>query len=415
VASRMQRDEGRLRRERAAPAGGRGGPGRWAALALVVAAGAALGAEAADPCALLSPDSGPGAFGPGAFGPARPTALTAAPRREPSAVAPLGGMAGLSAAAGSASAVPAGAPPPPADRPVGGVVAVLLARNLKPYREAAAGFEKALAADPLVAQGGWRFPKRVVEGTDPGEVRRWLAAQRPLRLILALGTEAARLAAEAPPAAPIVFAMVANPVDAGLLPARPRPDQRICGVTTDVDPAEQFRVVREVLPKARRLAVIYCPAYTEATVRAGVAAAEKAGLRLLALPVEPFQVAPALERLAAEPVDAVWTVTDPGVVVPAAARRILQETLRRKVPVVGFSPAMVRAGALLGFGIEPRAAGREAGGVALALLRGEKTPADFHVVYPRAATLYVNPAVADRLGVRIPRSLRLRAKLVAGR
>jgi len=284
-------------------------------------------------------------------------------------------------------------------------VCLLFSRDLEPYRVAVEGLKHRLcppAEDPALA--AYTFTERTVTGMEVDALIEWLDGQRP-DLIVTLGTEASKIAAVHARQTPVVFAMVANPIDNGILPRRAHAGQLVCGVTTDVDPGEQFAVLKEALPQARRVGVIYCPQYTEATVSAGGEAARRAGLDLVRLAVEPYRVAPAIERLHGEGVDALWTVTDPGVMVPASARKILTSALKARLPVLGFSPAMVRAGAVVGFGIEARTIGRQAGDIAHAILREGKTPADVHLVYPHKVTRHVNLGVAERIGVRLPAPL----------
>ena len=185
----------------------------------------------------------------------------------------------------------------------------------------------------------------------------------------------------------------------------------MAGVTTDVAPARQFEFLKQAVPGAKRIAVIYCAQYTEATVAAGEKAAKAVGLELVRFPVEPYRVDDALDKLSKETIDAVWTVTDPGVMVTVTARRILTFALKAKVPVIGFSPAMVRAGALMGFGIDNKAIGAQAGAVAAAILKGKK-PAEFNLVYPADVTLILNSVVAQRIEVRLPEALVAKAQMV---
>jgi len=287
-------------------------------------------------------------------------------------------------------------------------VCILFSRDLPPYREAVDGFKERLGDG-----AAYRFVELIVTGTEVGRLIERVKSSRP-DLIVTLGTEASKVAAVHAGNTPVLFAMVANPIDSGILPRRAYPDQTVTGVTTDVAPAEQFEALCRVLPAARRVAVIYCPQYTEATVTAAEAAAKKMGIELVRFPVEPYRVASAIERLRARNVDALWTLTDPGVMVPASARRILTSALKAKMPVIGFSPAMVRAGAVLGLGIESKAIGRQAGEIAVAILREGKRPADFHLVYPRKTCVHVNLGVARQIGLKLPRELLAQAKTVHG-
>jgi len=350
--------------------------------------------------------------------PAPPTAR--AGRRRPAALLAVA-VAVVLVGAGLRPLHAAAPAPTPADAPAPVVdagpktVCLLFSRDLEPYRQAVEGLKQRLLASPdgTGPAAAYAFSERVVTETEVDALTDWLRDRKP-DLIVTLGTEASKVAALHTRDTPILFAMVANPVDNGVLPRRTHPGQLVCGVTTDVNPAEQFRVLKEVAPSAKSVGVIYCPQYTGATVSAADEPARAAGLDLVRLPVEPYRVAPAIERLQARRVDALWTVTDPGVMVPASARRILTSALKSNMPVLGFSPAMVRAGAVVGFGITPQAIGRQAGDIAHALLRHGKTPADFHLVYPKDVTLHVNLAVAERIGIRLPGALLARAKRIKG-
>ena len=307
---------------------------------------------------------------------------------------------------GPAPAAEAPAPAPP--KAAGQTVCIWFSRDLPPYREAVEGFKARLGA-----KDGYTYVERIVTETEVGRLVEAIKKTHPA-LILALGTEAGKVAAVHAEDTPVLFTMVANPVDSGILPRRKYPAQMVAGVTTDISPRKQFEALRRVLPGAKRIAVIYCPQYTEATVTVAETDAQAMGIQLVRLPVEPFRVDPAVERLEKERVDALWTVTDPGVMVPASARRILTATLKAKIPVIGFSPAMVRAGALLGLGIEAKTIGEQTGEVALAILRGGKTPADFSLVYPEKTTIHVNLGVATRIGLKLPDDMVAAAETVQG-
>ena len=299
----------------------------------------------------------------------------------------------------------AAAPDPPSPPKT---VCILFSRDLEPYRKAVDG-----AKAQLDKAGPHRYVEVVMAGKNSGELTKSITQIKP-DLILAMGTEAAKMASSQVEGTPIVFAMVANAVDSGILPRKPTADQSVAGVTTDVSPAQQFEILRQAVPGAKRIAVIYCPQFTEATVASGEKAAKALGLELVRFPVEPYRVDEAIDKLSTESVDAIWTVTDPGVMAPASAKRILVFALKAKLPVIGFSPAMVRAGALLGFEIDPTAIGKQAGTTAAAILHQGKTPADFNLLYPNATVLVLNAAVAQKIGVSLPEALVAKAQLVQG-
>jgi len=285
-------------------------------------------------------------------------------------------------------------------------VCILYSRDLPPYRQAVEGLKA-----ELDHRGKHQYTELVMTGTAVEDLEKRIFDAKP-DVVVTLGTEASKVASGYLDKTPVVFAMVANPVDSGILPRRSYADQLVAGVTTDVSPAEQFALLRKMVPGAKRVAIIYCPQYTGATVDAGERAAKAVGIELVRFAVEPYRTEAALENLSKESVDAIWTVTDPGVMVPAVAKRILTYALKAKIPVIGFSPAMVRAGALMGFEIDPKAVGAQAGRIATAILYEGKTPADFHLAYPDKTTIYVNAIVAQRINVPIPDDVKRKAEVV---
>ncbi len=310
----------------------------------------------------------------------------------------LAGLALLAAAAGAGEAEPVGGPS----------VCVVFSREAAPYRDAFEGLKAR-----LLEKGPHTFHEFVLGATDTGDLMDHIRKADP-DLVVTLGTEASKVVVVGVETTPVVFAMVANPVDAGVLARRTYPGQLVAGVTTDVDPAVQFEALKAVLPHARRVAVIYTPQYTAATVATGEAAATRLGLELVRLPVEPYRVEKALEKLGGHGADALWTITDPGVMAPASARRMLVFALKEKLPVIGFSAAMVKAGGLLGFSVNPHTIGRQAGDVVAGILHEGKRPADYHLVYPAPASLVLNATVARQVDVKLPAPLVKRAAHVYG-
>jgi putative ABC transport system substrate-binding protein len=240
-------------------------------------------------------------------------------------------------------------------------------------------------------------------------------------LFIAIGTQAARhLHGALPAGTRMTYCMVADPAGAGLIgmscPA---------GVSTDVPLDAQFKLIAEALPRARSLATLYRSGSPRSR-RVLRRAREKLpkGWRLHAVDMDAHHsVAAAISSLLDLDADIVWTAPDAAVYNVATIRSLLLNAVRRKRPVFGFSTAFVRAGALLGVGIDPDTQGRQAGELAHAMLRaptragpgrrvhaspGLSQPApEFHIT--------VNLIVARNLSVRLPEGLIRRARFVFGR
>ena len=227
--------------------------------------------------------------------------------------------------------------------------------------------------------------------------------------VVAVGTPAAALLQKKlPPTIPLAYCMVPNPVGIGLTAGR-----AATGVTTDVSLPVQFQMISEGLPKARNIGMLYRSDNQEGPrLLKMMETSLPAGWRLEAVAVNDHpSVAAAIEALTHKKIDLIWTAADASVYDSAAVRALLLAALRNKIPVWGFSPAFVRAGAILGVGVDPRAQGAQAAAIALKLLLNPQ--ASLETVHsPESCQLAVNLVVAEQLGIELPEGLVRRAQFV---
>ena len=218
----------------------------------------------------------------------------------------------------------------------------------------------------------------------------------------------------------LVYCMVSDPKGLGLLE-----DPRASGVSVEVPVAAQFRLMAEALPNARSVGMLYrsdTPASAALLEKARRAAPK--GFRLEAIAVDRHKsVADAINALLARNVEIVWTAPDASVYSVPAIRSLLLASIRRKTPVFGFSPACVRAGALLGVGIDPGVQGGQAADVAERILERQRQRRSGEEVEPLAESrrfppprfrTAVNLIVARELAVSLPKALIERATDVFG-
>ncbi|CAG0965185.1 hypothetical protein PHYC_00943 [Phycisphaerales bacterium] len=263
---------------------------------------------------------------------------------------------------------------------------VVLSREAEPFRKC----EKAVAA--RLKESGWTVRTVVID--DKGRVGGGEAADR----VVAVGTEAATWAkSRASEGTSVVFCMVADAEGAGLT-AQPN----ISGVLSEVPAAAQMSLIREALPKAGRVGILYKEgsARGERWLAAMRDEALKVGLSVDAQRVESKEkLGDALSLLLKRRVDVLWTMPDGGLYDASTLKAVLRATLEEGVPVFGFSTPVVRAGALVGVGIAPEAQGAQAGALMIDLA-GRKGPAA-EIVDP-AFEVGVNLVVAERLQLSVP-------------
>jgi putative tryptophan/tyrosine transport system substrate-binding protein len=228
--------------------------------------------------------------------------------------------------------------------------------------------------------------------------------------VVAIGTPAATwLHNQLPEGIQMVYCMVADPEDSGLLGGSP-----CWGVTMEVSEADQFTLISQALPSAKVVGMLY-----RSDSDAGKQALETfrqqlpKGWRLEAVAVNDYStVAAAIDALTAQRIDIIWTCADAKVYDAAAVRELLLASLRSKVPVWGYSLAFVRAGALLGAAVDPESQALQACEM-IASLQNDKESVQ-KLQSPKDYLIAINLVVADQLGIQVGDALVKKAKFVFG-
>lgn len=278
---------------------------------------------------------------------------------------------------------------------------VVLSQDLEPYRQALSGFRKELDGRDL------RVDYHVVDldGADAIEAGSLVPPGAPAPdLVLAIGARAARAVLTLDQRAPVGFAAVADP---GSLDGGRAAGRAAFGVSLDFPFALQFQTLRAIAPRVRKVGTIHGPDNRQEIQRAATAARE-AGLALVAVEVgSPKEIPAAVEGLLGR-VDALWGLPDSLVFSQETASYIILQTLRRRLPFMGFSQNFVKAGSLISLYSDLEDVGQQAGLLARDLLQGRRQ-ATGEVVAPRKALLAINLRVADVIGLSVPAEVRRRA------
>jgi putative ABC transport system substrate-binding protein len=205
---------------------------------------------------------------------------------------------------------------------------------------------------------------------------------------------------------PIVMAPVGDPVGTGLIVSLARPGGNVTGlssISADLG-SKLLDVVREVLPRARRVAVLGL-----ATDPFSGAFAER--IRQDARAVH-LDTQPLLVRGADELDDAFAAMkkdqTDAVIVLINAPPPTVPLALNNRIPAFSHHKALAKAGAVVCYSADFSERGREIAEYVDKILKGAK-PADLPVQEPDNFELVVNLKSATRLGLTLPRELLARA------
>ena len=276
-------------------------------------------------------------------------------------------------------------------------VTVLVESRASIYQQAAQGFQQAFSSTDPVQRLYLNGDNRALEASFAS------LRNNPPRLVVAIGTQAARIAkARLPANTPILYCLALQPDQNELVGAN------IGGIALDVDLSQQFEKIQQALPNLRRIGVVYNK-LTSGSIVMQASRYLKAGVTLEERQVNtPQEAARKIEELMTSVLstqDAFWLVWDSVTANTANFRRLVELSLTYRVPLIAPARPFVEAGALISVGANYEQAGRQAAAMAQRVLRSEAQPGDFAAVRPLVAVVTINGGVAQRLGITIPPEL----------
>ena len=236
-------------------------------------------------------------------------------------------------------------------------------------------------------------------------------AQDKKDLVLAIATPSAMAMANETNEIPILITAVTDPVEAKLVDSLEKPGTNVTG-TTDMNPvADQLALIKELVPEAKNVGIIYNSSEVNSEVQVKIArqAVSELGFTLHEATVTASnEVMQATQSLMGK-VDAIYLPTDNMVISSLSA--VLQVAEENKIPVIAGESNSVEEGALATLGIDYYKLGRQTAESALRVLNGEN-PADIAVEAQKGADIVINLKAAERFGVTISDALKAKAAQV---
>ncbi|MCF6097330.1 ABC transporter substrate-binding protein [Thermovorax subterraneus] len=227
-------------------------------------------------------------------------------------------------------------------------------------------------------------------------------------MILAIATPSAQAAANATKDIPILITAVTDPVAAGLVKSLEKPETNVTG-TTDMNPVkEQLELLKEILPDAKNVGILYNAAEANSKVQVDLAKKAAGELNLTiheATVASSSEVNQAVQSLSGK-VDAIYAPTDN--TIASAIGAVVKVCNDAKIPVIAAERGMVEGGALATLGIDYYLLGKQTGAIAARVLKGEN-PAEIPVEGSKEYKLIINKKAAERLGIKIPDAVMAKA------
>jgi putative ABC transport system substrate-binding protein len=234
--------------------------------------------------------------------------------------------------------------------------------------------------------------------------------RRKVSVIVTPGSATAALAAKAATSTiPIVFGAGGDPVKQGLVASFNRPGGNLTGVNffTAELVAKRMQLLRELVPAAKRVAVLVNPTDLEGYATLHDAEAAAGGLQILVREVTSGRdIDAAFASMTRENADAVLVA--PGTFFNTRRVQLAILAARHVLPATYPVRAYAEVGGLASYGADILDAFREVGAYTARVLKGTK-PADLPVLQSTKFELVINLNTARALGLELPPMLLARA------
>jgi putative ABC transport system substrate-binding protein len=270
-------------------------------------------------------------------------------------------------------------------------IAILKSSNISAYEQAIEGFKSTAPSGAIYAEYDLQ-----------GDVEQGRKLARKIRaseasLVVAVGLKAALAAKLEIVDVPIVYMMILDPSKHNLTAPN------MTGTLLEIPADRQFKILRAFLPNLRKLGIM-SNSHNLARLKELAAQAAANSLQLQEFPVDSEKEVPQQLRSLLSASDALWLVPDSTVLTNESIGFIIETSLAKRVPIIGFSPEFTRLGALLSLSVSYGEVGRETGVLAKRILDGDrKVPAK--PIPIERLKITVNLKTARFLGIEFPKEV----------
>jgi putative ABC transport system substrate-binding protein len=270
-------------------------------------------------------------------------------------------------------------------------IAILKSSSISAYDQAITGFKSTAPAGVIYSeydlQGDLEQGRKLARKIRASEAS----------LVVAVGLKAALAAKLEIVDIPIVYMMILDPSKHNLTATN------MTGTLLEIPADRQFKILRAFLPDLRRVGML-SNSGNQAKLKDTVVQAAAQSFQLQAFPVDSEKEVPQQLRTLLGSADALLLVPDSTVLTNESIGFILETSLAKRIPVIGFSPEFTRLGALLSLSVSYGEVGRETGLLAKRILDGDrKLPAK--PIPIERLKITVNLKTARFLGLEFPKDV----------
>jgi putative ABC transport system substrate-binding protein len=270
-------------------------------------------------------------------------------------------------------------------------VFVLKTSDIIPYNNCIEGLRETLSAHSLQVFN--------MEGDlDKGkEIIATIQEKKP-KLLIAVGTQAAFLLSEMNYPFPKLFCMVLNPQK---LLGR---EKLYSGVSINIPPDFQLQQIKKTFPGRSRVGVFFSESSNKSLIE--ILQRDASGLKLTLVTFPIISASDILPTITTKDflIDVLLMIPDEQINSQKIVEYIIKESVRRKIPVVGYNSWFAKNAAILSFIIDYRDVGIQAGTMGSRILK-EGRNTGVTVEPPARIRISIDLKTAQKLGIQVAPSV----------
>lgn len=236
-------------------------------------------------------------------------------------------------------------------------------------------------------------------------------AEKP-KLICAIATPAAQVAANEIKDIPIVGTAITDYTSAKLVQNDERPGGNVTGVSDFASMDAQMELAAKLIPQAKNVGLIYCSSEVNSEVQANQMKdyCKKHGLSVEERTVNNVNDIQQVAESLVGKVDYIYVPTDN--TLASSIPTLMKITDANKIPVIVGADIMAKDGALAALSVDYYRLGKQTGELAADILDGKVKPETSPIQHQKDYTIVINKQDAEILGIQIPEEIAKKANMV---
>ena len=225
-------------------------------------------------------------------------------------------------------------------------------------------------------------------------------------LIYAIATSTAQSAAQATNKLPVVFSAITDPEAAGLI------KENVTGISDRVNVKQQLELLLKLDSKIKKVGVIYNSSEQNSKVQVDdlKKAASELGITIVEKSVTQVSEIPQASETLVKESDALYLPTDN--LVASVVNLITEKAIKAKKIAFGAESAHVKGGALITQGVDYYEMGKEAGKIAVDILKNGKNPSEITFKKMDLNDIVINSKTLAAIEISLPEDIKSKAKTI---